>query len=146
MTGSRVNHSWGKDVILKLRSSCWINGIFIGNVIFCNLILYVYFSQIASSLLVWKCKWGLYLYGAWCVLLHLNVLTASPKSQCAVLKQLFSWNLSIGGAYCCRNCLISYYLLTLSCQNIPSRQTFVDFMLNDSKTHHRDLNCINYVV
>lgn len=58
----------------------------------------------------------------------------TQRSQCALLKQLFSWNLSTGGASCCRNCLASHYLLILSCQNIPSRQTFVDFFLKDSKT------------
>lgn len=69
-----------------------------------------------------------YLYSAW----YMSVAFKCPliqSFQCAFLKQLLSWTLPTGGASFSRNCPASYYFLTLCCQNIPPRQTLVDFFL-----------------
>lgn len=66
-----------KDVILKLKSFCWVNGIFIGHILLHNLILSIYLSQ---RTLFWceKCKWGFYLHSVWNVLVTFKYLHSLP--------------------------------------------------------------------
>lgn len=67
-------------------------------------------------------------------LLHFNVLIAYPKISMSCLNTVIFLDESTGETSCCKNCPTSYHLLILSCHNIPSRPTFVDFFLKNIRT------------